>query len=185
MLNEQIKQEIATQIEKKLGKELNLFTLPLISQYRALVWGGPANGAFMVPTFNLNDIIGKTIVIKSLKLVPYSQVANYIDISFSDGTTETIPQFARLDRLFDDYRDGFRIQLGINGTELGLFGWVLSPAGWTVGYPADFFVDNIFYKFPETVQDITLQITGRVFDDIQAGTQDNPFLKVIVECYLI
>jgi len=147
MISEQIKKEISDQIAKKFGGELNLFTLPLISQYRTLLWSGPANGALLEPNFPMADIQGKVIVIKSFKLVPYSQTAVYVDIGFSDGTTETIPQFARLDRLFDNFRDGFRIQMIINGTQVSLFGWLVSAAGYTVGYPADFFVDNIFYKF--------------------------------------
>jgi len=185
MLDEQIKKEISDQIAKKFGGELNLFTLPLISQYRTLLWSGPANGAFLEPNFPIADIQGKIIVIKSLKLVPYSQTAVYIDIAFSDGTTEGIPQFARLDRLFDNFRDGFRIQMIINGVQLSIFGWLASAAGYTVGYPADFFVDNIFYKFPETIQNITMQITGTVYENIVTDALDNPLMKVIVECYLI
>lgn len=181
MVSEQIKKEIDSVVEKKLSKYLEIFNLPLTSQFKMLLWTGTANSTALTPAFNLQDIIGKIITIKSIKIVPYySTAGGGIDVSFSDGTTETIPQNVRIDRLFDRYgANGTVMNFAINDTILPIMRDVA-----TIGFPLDTYIDNVYYKFPNPVANITMSVLATVCDNLVTNSSVNPFVRVVVECYL-
>lgn len=161
--------------------------LPLKSKFKALLFYGTADGSLLSKAFDVNDLKKKIIVIKSFRIVPYS-VGTMVDLYVNDGATtskETIPANSRINRLFDFYNLGARIDFLLNGTPLTFFQSVDASGVPVDGYPVDLWIDNIFYKYPEKVSDIDLKITAKVYDDIEAATTVNPLVKVIVECYLI
>jgi len=158
---------------------LDLISLPLISQYRVLVFFGRADGSDLTPSFSIDTLTENYFVLKSLKLIPYAD-ADIIDFYVSDGTTdneETIVARQRLTRVVDDFLVGAQIDFKINGTPVGLFD-TLPDAG----YPMDLELDNIFYLYPEKLETLTLNITGIVYS-LNVNTTSNPFIKVVVECY--
>jgi hypothetical protein len=186
MLNEHIKNEIAVQVGKQfedVKKSLEIFSLPLISEYKILVWAGQANG-ILIPRFNLQHIVGRYIIIKGFEIVPY-YFADGIDLAFSDGTTETIPANIRVQRCLDVYtpataNTNFRID--INGTPLSLFQTNVA----TGNIPPDFKVDNIYFKFSEKVQNMAVFYSTEILTIMVAPyTPQNPNVKVFIECYLI
>lgn len=185
MVNEQIKKEIKKQVEeqfKDIKKSLEIFNLPLISQYKLLLWNGQANGINMIPNFPIADIQGKFIVIKSIRVVPYYNGGG-IDITLDDGATvanEVVWNGSRIDRLFDDYANGAYFNLSINNIILPLF----TNVGIS-GFPLDINLDNIFYKFPAAIQNIDFQINARVINDLTTGALVVPLVKAYIECYLI
>jgi hypothetical protein len=158
--------------------ELDLLTLPFKSTYRVLSWKGAANGvAVLTPDFNILDIEGKILVIKSFKIIPYYAVAA-IDMFVSDGVTtnsETIPAQGRIDRIFDTFTSTI-ITLKINGTPLNFF---------NAAFPLDVDLQNIYYKYPEKIQDISLIINSAIIVNLVTGGQSNPNVKVNMEVYLI
>jgi hypothetical protein len=106
MLNEQIKKEVSDQVEKKLTDKLDLFNLPLKSQYKMLLFSGRADGTDLVPGFDFQIINNKKVVIKSIKIVPY-YFGIGVDISLDDGAGTVINENTyanqRINRLFDDF----------------------------------------------------------------------------------
>jgi hypothetical protein len=160
------------------AEELDLISLPFKSTYRVLSWQGASDGTVLTPDFNIIDIEGKFIVIKSFKIIPYYQDAS-VDLFVSDGVTdneETIPATARIDRVFDIFGSGTNIVMLINGGQVNLFNAV---------FPLDLDLQNIYYKYPEKVQTLQLQITALIFENINTSVTDNANLKVNMEVYLI
>jgi hypothetical protein len=158
--------------------ELDLLTLPFKSTYRVLSFEGLANGVFLTPGFSIDDIRGKTMVIKSFKIIPYYANAA-VDMYVTDGITvnqETIPINARIDRLFDRTTSGTFIVLQINGSPLNLF---------NAKFPLDLDLQNIYFKYPEKIQELSLQITGIIYGDINLSTLQTPKVVVNMEVYLI
>jgi len=171
-------------IVKKEDQELDLMRLPLISQYRVLVFFGTADGSVFSQGFNINDLIGRTIVIKSVRLIPYAR-ENTDDFFVNDGTlsnTEVIPARARLTRVVDDFTSSTIIDFLINGVPIGIF-----PTTADGGYPADLHVDNIYFWYREKVQTFNVAVTSNVYIDIEAGTlgTGGTFMKVLVEVYIL
>jgi len=165
-------------VSKSEDAQLDLLTLPFKSTYRVLSWQGAASGVLLTPDFTLVDIQGKFLIIKSVKLIPYYSAAA-VDMYVNDGATtnaETVPVNARIDRLFDVYGGGTIINMRINGGPVNLFNAI---------FPLDADLQNIYFKYPEKIQDLTLQVTGLVYTDIEAATTQNPNLKVNMEVYLI
>lgn len=159
--------------------EIDLLTLPFKSTYRVLSWQGAASGVLLTADFNLLDIQGKFLVIKSIKIFPYYSAAA-VDLFVNDGgattNSETVPINARIDRLFDLYTTGTIINMIINGGPVNLF---------NANFPLDIDLQNIYYKYPEKIQDLTLQVTGTVYTSLVAATTQNPNIKVNMEVYLI
>jgi hypothetical protein len=182
MISEQVKAEIEKVVNNKfkdLKDSLDIISLPFKSQYQILTWMGLFDGALLTPLFDVNILIGRTIIIKSIRFVPYAD-GNFIDISLNDGVTianETIPDLARLERIFDVYDQGNTFRFIINGVNC------LTSDDNRV--TSDFFVDNIFYKYPNKIQTIEVSMQALVVDDLAAQTFDNPNGKCFVECYLI
>jgi len=162
--------------------ELSIFSIPLKSQYKVLLWHGRADGTLLTPGFNLQEITEKNIIIKSIKFYPYA-FGPFIDFFVTDGVTdweETIPTLARLDRLFDNFNTSTLVKCTLNGAQFPAFVNQAIP-----GYPMDLELDNIFYKYPEKVSSWTWTIEGEAFNDINSAALDNPLIKVVVECYII
>lgn len=160
-----------------------LFYIPPSAEYRALVWYGAADGSILTPGFDIVDIQKRIVVLKSFKLIPYAAV-NMVDLYLTDGTTvnkETIPANARIDRLFDVYGGGTTIECKINNTPVSVF----SNNSGTGYFPADLWLDNIMYKYPERISTWDIKVTMGVVTDIESYADGNPNVKVLVECYLL
>ena len=149
MLNEQIKKEVSDQVEKKLTDKLDLFNLPLKSQYKMLLFSGRADGTDLVPGFDFQIINNKKVVIKSIKIVPY-YFGIGVDISLDDGAGTVINENTyanqRINRLFDDFVSGTRIRFFINGSSINFFpsDGVLYPLDIFAHLKRGFRVYNIF-----------------------------------------
>lgn len=166
-------------------QKLDLLTLPLMSQYKVLIFTGRANGTTLNAGFNLANIAKRSIVIKRIKLIPY-YFSNAVDLDLFDGAThntETIQANFRINRLFDSWPTSTVIDVRLNGFRLPIFENQAIP-----GYPLDLDVDNIYYHFPVKLIDtnpIDVRITGDVCVNIAAGTTEAPLIKVVMEVYLI
>lgn len=189
---------IKNAVEQESAKinELNkaafdLFTLPLISQFRYFQFSGRADNSILTPNFNLVDIQGKTIVIKGIKIVPYYE-ANSIDFYVTDGVTtntETIPANCRVNRAFDVYDFGCQLTVELNGARVPLFPnevVIVPPAG-DGNVPIDLDVDNIFYKHNAKLTSFNIRLDAQIFSSIVSTAQviDQPLVKIFVQCYLI
>lgn len=168
-------------------KAFELFSLPLISTYRVLSWSGSSSGALSA-NFAAADVIGKIMIIKAFRLIPYADEA-MIDLYLDDGAGtvnfETIPDTARIDRLFDIHNSGTLITLLINGTVAPFL--ITAGPNAANAFPMDLTLDNIFYKHPEKITSLTLSVVGNVFTNIIAGSTATGtcLLKAIMEVYLI
>lgn len=185
MIDEQIKIEINRQVNSEIGilkESLDLINLPLKSQYKILAWQGTSDGTLLTPQFDVNILIGRSIVIKSFRIIPYYPpgLNPMIDIAFSDGTTETIPNSSRINRLFDVGTVGTGVTFLMNGTNVIFDSLIALPL------PLDLWIDNIYYKYPQRLgtNAITLSVDGDVVTDLSLGTVAACTVKVIVECYL-
>jgi hypothetical protein len=181
MLSEQIKTEISKQINdqfKGLKEAMELFTLPFKSQYMVLSWDGAANGTALAlgGGWTVADITNRTMIIKSVRLIPYYS-ADGIDFNFSDGTTANVWNNTRIERLFDFITVGTNLTLTINDMPQSMFK--------ANDYNADLFIDNIFYKYPEKIQNIAVQCNMRVVQDMSTGAAATPNVRVVMEVYLI
>lgn len=160
---------------------MNLLDQILQSQYKVIVFTGSANGSTLNEGFAIADFVGKEVIIKRIKLDAYAP-DDVIDIDLFDGathTTETIPAQARINRLFDMFSISTRITFMINGTPIPIFSNQAIP-----GYPMDLDIDNIMYLFPNKVKTFDVRVLGEILTDIDAGTTDNPLIKVTVELYI-
>ena len=169
----------------KMVKEIeSIIDLPLKSRYRLLMWHGLANGANLTLGFNIADILGRTIVLKSFAIYPYT-VEPYDDFFVTDGVnnwTEIIPGLTRINRVFDKFgAGGTIISCIINGSPIGIFQNLTT----VIGFPLDIALDNIFYEHPAKIQTWDMQVTSTVVSDLALNTQVVPNVKVVVECYLI
>lgn len=155
-----------------------LIDLPLKSEYRILEWDGRADGTDLAfgGGFAITDIQKRVMIIKSFRLIPYYS-ADGIDFNFSDGTTETVFNNTRINRLFDFITAGTNIDFILNDIPLVMF--------MADDYPADLFVDNVYYKFHEKIQSIAVRVNMRVVQDLSTGAAATPNVRVVVECYLI
>jgi len=187
MINEEVKQEIELLVKKEtegLREALEFIALPLKTQYKVLTWYGNADGVNnLTPAFDLNVILNKKIIIKSIECIPY-YVNDSEDVEFSDGTTETIPAGARVNRVFDMYSN---LALGAH-----LFRMIIN--GSIVPFslndergvpPPDFKFDNIYYRYPEKIQNIDILYGTEILEDLTTpGTPIHPNVKIFIECYL-
>jgi len=169
----------------------DLFTLPLISQFRLFQFSGRADNSILTPNFNPVDILGKTIVIKSIKIVPYYE-ANSIDFYVTDGValnSETIPANCRINRAFDVYDYGCQLTMLINGSRVPLFPneVVIVPPAADGNVPIDLDIDNIFYKHNAKLTSFEMRLDAQIFSSIVSTAQviDQPLVKIFVQCYLI
>jgi len=160
----------------------NLGDLPLRADYRAVVFFGVANGDILTKNFSIKDFEGRIFVLKSIRLVPYTDTVSYIDAEFTDVSTqfETIPPRARINRLFDEFLNGAQIDFILNGVPIGVF--PSSPEG---GFPGDLFLDEIYFRFSQKLVTFDIKVNLLVYSDIVADSTRNPFIKVVVECYLL
>ena len=173
--------EISSRVfDCKMNKIISLEEIILKSNYKALIFYGDANGLPLGQGFNISDLQGRSILIKSIRLFLYVQEGG-VDFFMTDGVDtnkETIPTRARIIRVFDDFINGAQIKLVINSVPSGLF-----PISAEGGYPADLFLDNIYYLVKEKLETLSLSVDVRVFDDISTGMTSRPFIKVLLECY--
>jgi len=169
-------------------KELSIFSVALQKTYKLLSFEGLADGTAMTPQFDLEEIRGKTLIIKSIRLIPYANGAGAItDISMNDGgaTTwsEALGDNVRLDRITDLFNEGTAIRLLLNGAPCSVFSQVFTNA--TGQYIPDLWEDNIFYKFPAKLQTISMAIFSTVADDLVTPGASVPVnMRVLLGCYL-
>ena len=158
--------------------------LPLKSRYKILLWYGQANGNALTLGFPIADIQGRYAVLKSFGVYPYTQSA-VTDFFVSDGVTdweETIPALTRINRVFDAYaQTSTIIRNVINGMPTGIF----ANTDTITGLPLDLMLDNIFYLFDAKIQTWDVTVNAQHVLDLEAGTFENPMVKVVIECYLL
>lgn len=168
---------------KQLNENLSLINLPLISKYRVITFHGTTNGLPLTQLFNIQEIIGRTLVIKSIRFDYYVLEQPFSDIELTDGVTitnELLQRGARINRVFDD-DTGMQFNFKINGSPAGIFGNLLAG----VSYPADLNLDNIYFKFPEKIQTMEMTVTGGLLDSPGTGNRLPQTVKVTMECYLL
>jgi hypothetical protein len=159
-------------------KGIDLFNLPLKSQYRVINFSGTADGTVLTPRFNILDFNNKYLIIKSFRCVPY-YASEAIDFLFSDATSETIPAGDRINRIFDNFTTGASFRMQINEANIQMF----EPFG-NEQYNLDLFLDNIYYLYPEKLQSLNCYCNARIDSDL-GGTLASPYVKIILEIYLI
>lgn len=190
LIKNQIDQSLKSSLDAAASK-LDLFTLPLISQFRLFQFSGRADNSLLTPNFNLVDIIGKTLVLKAIKIVPYYEAAS-IDFFINDGATtssETIAANCRINRIFDVYDFGCQLTVFINGSRVPLFPnevVIVPPAG-DGNVPLDLDIDNIYYKHNAKLTSFDISLDAQMFQSIinTAPVIDQPLVKIFVQCYLI
>ncbi len=167
----------------------SIVELPFKSRYRVFCWFGSADGTNLTQGFDLGDVVGRAVVLKSFSIYPYTDAAVEDFFVEDSGATEqwseTIPTLTRVNRIFDQYNLGTFIKVLVNGIPLGIFSSDVNPAGpIPVGYPLDLSLDNIYSKFPK-VQTWDIQITARHASSLQTPAYVVPNVKVVCECYLL
>lgn len=194
MINEQIKKEIEKIVDekfsdklKKIADALEIFSLPMKSEYRIFCFFGDTTGlANLTPAFDINQILNRYLIIKSFKLDYYVDGDQIDQIALFDGATanrETSGQLTRINRVFDIYDQSMLIDMRINGVPIAMFNAV---AGFS--YPADLFVDNIYYKYPEKINQWTLGVAGSLMDTPSVDVGQNAVtvsVKATIECYIL
>lgn len=180
MINEQIKKEISTQLDKKL-METSLDKIILNSNHHVLMFAGLATttASQITPRYDPTIIQNKKLLIKRVQVIPY---ANHpvIDILFSDGTSETVPGNMRLQRTLETYSTSLNLRFLVNGNPIPMF--LDDPAGGTFWYPLDLDCDNIYYLYKEPVQNLLFQAATTIYTDFSAATAE-VLLNILVECY--
>lgn len=188
MIDEAIKK--ANEASKKLESALDLVTLPLISQFMVLKFSGTANGNPLAQNFNIDRIRGKIIVIKSIKIIPYTN-GDFVDLELAgagDTFTETIASNLRINRLFEVYDYGCTVRLSINGAECPIFtpsSAIIPPASDGNAW-IDMDLDNIYYKYPSKLQDLGFSVRAQVAQNMTAGAPVYAFpdVNVFIQCYI-
>jgi len=177
---------------KALEKILDVFSLPLISQFRYYQFNGLADGTVLVPNFNPADVLGKTIVIKSVKIVPYYQAGAVVNQDFyiTDGATvneELLPGNCRVNRLFDVYSYGCLLELLINGSAVPVFPNSAPIVPPLVGgnCTLDLDIDNLFYKHSVKANSLDVTCDAQIFNVLNVPAIVIPNVKVFIGCYLI
>lgn len=176
--------ESLEEANEELSNKIDLVTLPLKTAYKVLMWYGLGNGAApLTPSFNIQEIQGKVITIKAVRIFNYYN-ADAIDLWLDDGAgtnnTEEIETGYRINRLFDRWGSGTQIQFVINGAPISTF----AQAAGVSHYPADLDLDNIFYEFPSKVQTWDVTVFTEILEDLMNKTVSSPLVKVMVECYI-
>lgn len=153
------------------------------ADYRVITWYGLADGANLNLGFNIGDFQNRYVVLKSFKIIPYTQIATQ-DFYVNDGVvtnSELIPMLTRINRLFDTYENSTAIEMILNGAPVKIF----SNVAPLTRYPLDLDIDNVFCLLNAKIQTWNLAITGVICDDLENNTTNNPYLKVVVECYIL
>ncbi|MBK9285058.1 MAG: hypothetical protein IPM51_12195 [Sphingobacteriaceae bacterium] len=170
------------------ARALDLFSLPLISQFKVYQFSGRADNSDLVGNIPQTDIQGRSIVVKGIRIVSYYE-NNSIDLYVDDGGTtaaETIPGNNRINRLFEVYDFGCQLTFFINNAPVQLFPaetLIVPPAG-DGNVPLDLDIDNIFYKYPEKIQSIGFRVDARITEDILNNVVQPPLVKVFLQCYI-
>ena len=167
---------------KRNQQQLDLFSIPLIAQFRLLTFYGLADGTLLTKGFPNQDVQNRLMIVKSFRVIPYYNIDS-VDLFVNDGVTtnkETIPAGTRIDRLFDTYAGYSSIRLFINGSLTGIF----SELGGAGRYPLDIWEDNIYYKYPAKITGVDVSINGEIVDNIENDTRSNPLVKVLLGVYL-
>ena len=168
-------------------KDLSIFSVALQNQYRLLSFEGLADGSNMVAQFDLQEIQGKEIIIKSIRLIPYAPGAGgIVDISMTDGAStfiETLGGNVRLDRITDLFNEGTSIRIMLNGVPCPIFSQNFSNA--TGQYIPDLWEDNIFYRYPAKIQTLTCGVFATVTNNlVTPGASVVVNMRVLIGCYL-
>jgi len=174
---EQIK-ESETFLEKITANSLD--SIILNSQYTCLVFWGRSDGSQLVQNFNQLIIRGKRILIKSIRILPYAFADSDVFYNATTGDHYTVPGGGRLINVVDDMTTSARIEFFINEFLMNFFPTYIG----TQGYPLDLFLDNIYYNFKEKVESLRISVDGNVYTDLSGVAQNNPWIKLLVECYL-
>lgn len=173
------------QLEKAvtdLQSKRSLEDIILKSRFNVLGFYGNANGTALTKSFDDGVFKNKSLLIKSLRIIPYYSAASE-DISLDDGvtvTSETIPLDTRINRVFDSYigASASYLRLLINGSPV-IFN--VDSSGAVDLLPSDFMMDNI-YSHHNMVSLLSIDC---YFENLAlvAGVTI-PDVKVYLECYI-
>lgn len=180
MLTEEIKTEIAKQVKGQIQSS-SIEKIILNSQYHCLTFSGLATNINSVMTARYDPEIlrNKNLLIKSFKTFAYANDPT-IDIEFSDGTIETLPNNHRINRPLDLYSNSLQLRVFINGALTNLFSE--DVLGGTYFYPMDLNIDNIYYLYKDKVNDVAINANCHIDIDFNGGDAEC-LLVVMMECY--
>ena len=156
----------------------------LNSEYKILTFAGLSDGIDLVAQFDVSLFQNRKMLVKSIAFVPYYNVDSE-DIRYSDGTTETILDQMRINRVFDWFGDPpaadvINTYIAINDRPI-----ISVPPGSTGGsLPIDFKADNIYYLVPNIVKSIIIRMGALVPDNIATGNRVAANMKCLLEVYL-
>lgn len=164
---------------------LDINTLPFVSEFKILSFIGTTNFTDLTPQFDINEISGNRIVIKSIKFIKYSN-ENLNLLNSNVGTLDTLNLTLNglgillPTEFFNEvYRLSSRIELTINDRN------IIFRNNTNEGYGLSKDYDNIFAYFPEKIQKINFKINCQMCIDVVNNTNANFPIKVILECYLL
>jgi hypothetical protein len=178
-LIEQIRCAVVSAINPKISPIENII---LNSQYHCLAYAGQAGQVVPVnipASFNQQIFSNKNLLIKSIKLIPYAW-ENTIDLSLSDGTTETVPPNMRLQRTMERFSASVDIRLLINGAVVNVFSIDAGGNNW---FPLDLSVDNIYYNYKSKVQTVGFEVAALNFVNWANTGAQGLNVVVLLECY--
>jgi len=174
--------EINLVLQKELISPLEHIVLN--SQYFVLQFNGLSDGSDMNPLFPLNVVQGKRMLLKSIRLLPYSNGESDILWNKTSGDHFTIPDNFRLHQVEDIYPTQTRITFEINGTALNMFPVDVQPIPASPMYNLDLFVDNVYYNYKSKITSLNFKVDGSYCNDFEATTTVEANMKVLIECYL-
>ena len=184
--------QILNEMNKQIQDNLDLFSLPLKSKFRYFCFNGLADGSDLFPNFIPADIQGKTLVIKSIKIVGFYPVGagTHQDFYVTDGVTtneELLPGNCRINRLFDLYSNGTVLSIFLNGSAVQILptSAPIVPPFVTGNCTLDLDLDNVYFKFGAKLTSFNVSVISEIFDDLVTPGTTVPNVKVFIGCYLI
>lgn len=160
-------------------------------QFAILNFYGLADGsANLTQDFNINDLKGKILQIKSIHTRIYAGGDDYIELIDFDNAAGTINANSiykvqpgsskiRLEGL-EDYAQGLKIKGYINDTPIRFLQTTTN-----IGFPLENDWNDINIKFPSPLVDINFICEALVWQNWKIPQQVPPYIKIILETYLL
>lgn len=165
---------------------LDINTLPFVSEFKILSFKGLTNFTDLTPQFNINEISGNRIVIKSIKFIRYSN-ENFNFLNWYKGNLDSFNLLlANVGSILlptefcnEIFNTSSQIEFSINDRN------IIFKNNTNEGYGLSKDYNNIFAYFPEKIQKINFKINSQMCIDVTTATMDIFPIKVIIECYLL
>ena len=160
-----------------------------MNNFRVISFEGTTDGTDLTLNTSIDFLKKKTLTIKRIKLDFYSPdgtpIVNAIQSTtypaYAPGTYLISPDKGLLLPFFvSNYDAGLVVQLKLNGSIQSFF------ENSTNGMTTDLDLDNLFIKYPATLQSLSCSVTLSLPEDFTAGviTTTNVWVKVTMEVYL-